>query len=102
MSINTFAKQMTAFRFNPVTPHPLLSPYIAKMYVFESSGRLPAMDKKLIVPNANFKLTFTYCNGIVARIADKTFTQSENQLSLTGLIALPVMLDPQEDAQTGT
>jgi len=93
---------MTAFRFNPVTPHPLLSPYVAKMYVFESSGRLPAQDIKLIVPNANFKLTLTWRNGIVARIADKTFIQGENQLSLTGLIDSPVMLDSQEDARTGT
>ena len=93
---------MTAFRFSPVTPHPILSPYIAKMYVFESSGRLPVLDKKLIVPNANFKLTLTYRNGIVAKIAGNPFTQSENKLSLTGLIDTPVMLDPQEDTQTGT
>src|SRR5882724_7308016 len=93
---------MTAFRFSPVTPHPLLSPYIAKMYVFESSGRLPATDRKLIVPNANFKLTLTYRNGIVAYVRDKTFIQGENKLSLTGLIDSPVNLDPQEDEQTGT
>ena len=93
---------MTAFRFVPITPHPLLSPYIAKMWVFESSGRLPVGDRKLIVPNANFKLTLTWRNGMVARIADKTFVQNENQLSLSGLIDSPVMLDPQEDAQTGT
>jgi AraC-like DNA-binding protein len=93
---------MTAFRFSPVTPHPLLSPYIAKMYVFESSGRLPALDRKLIVPNANFKLTLTYRNGIVANIAGNPFIQSENELSLTGLIDCPVILDPQEDSQTGT
>ena len=93
---------MTAFRFIPVTPHPLLSPYIAKMYVFESSGRLPALDRKLIVPNANFKLTLTYRNGIVANIAGKPFIQRENELSLTGLIDSPVILDPQEDEQTGT
>jgi len=93
---------MTTFRFIPVTPHPLLSPYIAKMCVFESSGRLPAVERKLIVPNANFKLTLTYRNGIVARVGDKTFTQGENKLSLTGLIDSPVMLDAQEDAETGT
>jgi len=93
---------MTAFRFKPVIPHPLLRPYVAKMCVFESSGRLPAMDRKLIVPNANFKLTLTYRNGIVAHIDGKTFIQRENKLSLTGLIDTPVMLDPQEDAQTGT
>jgi AraC-like DNA-binding protein len=93
---------MTDFQFIPVTPHPLLSPYVAKIYVFESSGRLPAMDKKLIVPNANFKLTLTYRNGIVANVGNKTFIQTENKLSLTGLIDMPVILDPQEDAQTGT
>ncbi|MCW3116562.1 MAG: Helix-turn-helix domain protein [Chitinophagaceae bacterium] len=72
------------------------------MCVFESSGRLPTLDRKLIVPNANFKLTLTYRNGIAARIGDKTFIQSENELSLTGLVDLPVILDPQEDVQTGT
>jgi AraC-like DNA-binding protein len=93
---------MTDFRFIPVTPHPLLSPYVAKIHVFESSGRLPAADRKLIVPNANFKLTLTYRNGIVAGIGDKTFIQGENKLSLTGLIDLPVLIDSQEDEQTGT
>jgi len=93
---------MTAFRFSPVTPHPLLSPFIAKMWVFESSGRLPALDKKLIVPNANFKLAFTCRNGLVARVGDKTFIQRENELSFTGLVDSAVMLDPQEDAQTKT
>ena len=93
---------MTDFRFIPITPHPLLSPYVAKIHVFESSGRLPAEDRKLIVPNANFKLTLTYRNGIVAGIGDKTFIQGENKLSLTGLIDSPVMLDAQQDAQTGT
>ncbi|MBB3057657.1 AraC-like DNA-binding protein [Mucilaginibacter gotjawali] len=72
------------------------------MWVFESSGRLPAGDRKLIVPNANFKLTLTYRNGIVARVGDKDFIQGENKLSLTGLIDAPVILDSQEDAQTGT
>ena len=93
---------MTAFRFIPVTPHPSLSPYIAKLWVFESSGRLPALERKLIVPNANLKLTLSYRNGIAARVGDKSFLQRENELTLTGLIDEPVTLDPHEDAQTGT
>jgi AraC-like DNA-binding protein len=93
---------MTDFRFIPVAPHLLLSPYVAKLYVFESSGRLPATDRKLIVPNANFKLTLTYRNGIAASIGSNTFVQCENKLSLAGLIDSPVMLDPQHDSQTGT
>jgi AraC-like DNA-binding protein len=93
---------MTDFRFIPITAHPLLSPYVAKIHVFESSGRLPTKERKLIVPNANFKLTLTYRNGIVAGIGGKIFIQAENKLSLTGLIDSPVILDSHEDAQTGT
>ena len=70
---------MTTFRFNAVSPHPALIPYVATMSVFESSGRLPADDKKLIVPNANLKLTLTCRNGIVAQIGGKTFVQGENR-----------------------
>jgi len=70
--------------------------------MFESSGRLPALDRKLIVPNANFKLAFTSRNGLVARVEDKTFTQQENELSFTGLVDSAVMLDPKEDVQTAT
>jgi hypothetical protein len=81
---------MTAFRFNPVIPHPLLRPYIAKMWVFESSGRLPALDRKLIVPNANFKLAFTSRNGLMANVGGKTFIQKENELSFTGLVDSPI------------
>jgi len=93
---------MTTFRFKPVTPHPLLCPYIAKISVFESNGRLPDTERKLIVPNANFKLTLTYRNGIMARIGNQNFIQIEDKLSLTGLIDSPVLLDAQEDTETGT
>ncbi|MFD2872033.1 helix-turn-helix domain-containing protein [Mucilaginibacter ximonensis] len=93
---------MTGFRFLPVAPLPVLAPYVAKMYVFESGGRLPEADRKLIVPNANLKLTLTYSNGIAATIAGQTYRQAEHQLSLTGLIDTPVNLDPTEDRSTGT
>jgi len=93
---------MTTFSFNSVAPHPLLHPYIAKMWVFESSGRLPEQERKLIVPNANLKLTLTYRNGIEARVGDNPFLQRENELSLTGLIDAPVILNPFLDAETGT
>lgn len=93
---------MTAFSFKPVTPHPLLQPYIAKMWVFESSGRLPALDRKLIVPNANFKLAFSCRNGLVAQVDGKTFSQNENEITFTGLVDTAVMLDPKEDVPTST
>lgn len=93
---------MANFLFHPVTPHPLLAAYVAKMWVFESCGRLPAEDMKLIVPNANFKLTLTCKNGMVAQIDGRTFAQKENQLSLSGLIDTPVVLDPSDNTPTTT
>ncbi|OQP59459.1 hypothetical protein A3860_37560 [Niastella vici] len=72
------------------------------MWVFESSGRLPALDRKLIVPNANFKLAFSCRNGLVAQVDGKTFSQQENEITFTGLVDTAVMLDPKEDAQTNT
>jgi AraC-like DNA-binding protein len=93
---------VTAFQFIPVTPHPLLGPYVSKMFVFESAGRLPSEERKLIVPNAALKLTLTYRNGIVARVDGNTFQQREHELSLTGLIDTPVYLDPSDDRPTGT
>ncbi|HEV2480488.1 MAG TPA: DUF6597 domain-containing transcriptional factor [Puia sp.] len=93
---------MTYFRFNAHPPHPLLAPYIARIWVFESSGRLPAQERKLIVPNTHLKLTLTFRNGIAACVGAKAFLQRENTLTLTGLIDTPVILDPSEDANTGT
>ncbi len=90
---------MTAFRFIPITPHPLLGPYVAKIWVFESTGRLPSQERKLIVPNANLKLTLSYRNGIAARVGNKAFLQRENELTLTGLIDTPVILDPHDDTR---
>ena len=85
-----------------MAPHPLLAAYIAKMFVFESPGRLPEEERKLIVPNANLKLTLTYRNGIIARVGGNPFLQQEDELSLTGLIDTPVFLDPAYDRPTGT
>lgn len=93
---------MTVIRFSQVVPHPQLSPYIDKMLVFESSGRLPDKDKQLIVPNANLKLTIASRNGLIARIADQIFIQPENKITLSGLIDSPVNLNPAEDVHTDT
>ncbi len=93
---------MTTFRFIPVTPHYSLQSYVAKISVFESSGRLPAADNKLIVPNAFLKLTLTCRNGITAQMAGKTFRQSENRLTLTGIVDSPVFLDALHDVDTAT
>ena len=55
-------------QFRHIEPHFLLKNYIEKMWFFESSGKIPGDDMKLVVPNGNIKLTVSYQNGIVAAI----------------------------------
>lgn len=93
---------MSSLQFISVVPHSQLKPYIDKIYVFESTGCLPDTDRKLIVPNANLKLTLTQRNGVAAKINGQLFIQKEHHLSLTGLIDTPVHLDPVEDRSTST
>lgn len=88
--------------FTNITPIPQLQKYIEKMWVFESSGRMPVDDLKLVVPNANIKLTVAYRNGIVAAMNGQTFCSKEHDVSLTGLVDVPVILDVEENVATGT
>jgi AraC-like DNA-binding protein len=89
-------------RFQNIEPHPLLKGYIEKMWVFETSGKMPADDLKLVVPNGNIKLTVAFRNGINAAINGKLLGTKEQCISLTGLIDVPVILDVDKDMATGT
>jgi AraC-like DNA-binding protein len=89
-------------QFHAIEPHFLLKPYIEKLWFFESSGKMPFDDMKLIVPNGNIKLTVSYQNGIIAAINGKTFASKEHDITLTGLIDVPVVLDVDEDVTTET
>jgi len=89
-------------QFQHIVPHPLLKPYIEKMWVFESSGRMPVNDLKLVVPNGSIKLAIAFRNGIVAAINGQVFASKEKSISLTGLVDVPVTLDVDEDVSTGT
>ena len=72
------------------------------MWFFESSGKMPVDDMKLVVPNGNIKLTVSYQNGIVASINGKTFSSKEHDITLTGLVDVPVILDVDKDVATKT
>jgi AraC-like DNA-binding protein len=89
-------------QFHHIEPLPVLKNFIEKMWLFESSGKMPAEDMKLVVPNGNIKLTVSYQNGIVAAINGNTFPSKENDITLAGLIDVPVILDAEEDVATGT
>jgi AraC-like DNA-binding protein len=89
-------------RLQNIEPHPLLKSYIDKMWLFESSGKMPLDDLKLVVPNGHIKLSVAFRNGIVASLNGKSITSKEQNISLTGLADVPVILDVEKDVATGT
>lgn len=89
-------------RLQNIEPHPLLKGYIEKIWLFESNGKMPVDDLKLVVPNGHIKLSVAFRNGIVAAIDGKPFISKEQNISLTGLVDVPVILDVDEDVATGT
>ena len=48
-------------RLQNIEPHPLLKDYIDKMWLFESFGKMPVEDLKLIVPKGHIKLPGIEC-----------------------------------------
>jgi AraC-like DNA-binding protein len=54
------------------------------------------------VPNGHIKLSVAFRNGIVASMNGRVFTSREQNISLTGLVDIPVILDADEDVSTGT
>jgi AraC-like DNA-binding protein len=89
-------------RLQNIQPHPLLKSYIDKIWLFESNGKMPAEDLKLVVPNGHIKLSVAFRNGIVASINGKSVISKEQNINLTGLADIPVILDVEKDVATGT
>ena len=77
---NSPEKKEMPIQFHHIEPHFLLKTYIGKMWFFEGSGKKPADDMKLVVPNGNIKLTVSYQNGIVAAIKGKHLHQKNTTL----------------------
>lgn len=89
-------------RLQNIEPHPALKIYIHKIWLFESSGKMALDELKLVVPNGHIKLSVAFRNGIVASINGKSMISREQNISLTGLADVPVILDVEKDISTGT
>lgn len=91
-----------SMQFQHIEVNPLLKKYVEKIWLFKSSGKIPMDDMKLVVPNGNLKLTISYQNGVVAAVKGKTFVSKEHDITLTGLIDVPLILDVDKDTTTET
>jgi len=84
-----------------IQPHPQLRQYIDKMWVFESDGRVPQEDMKLVVPNGRPKLTIPYKNGVSGSNKDGFRLVKESSIILIGICDVPTVVDLESDAPHG-
>ena len=88
-------------RLQHIEPLPQLRGIINKMWLFESSGRAPAEDMKMIVPNGMAKLTIPFRNGVSGKNRDYFHLSKESQITLIGIQDIPAIVDLEHDAPHG-
>lgn len=88
--------------FQHIHPHPMLQPFIEKIWLFNCDGKMPVEDFKLVVPNGNIKLTLPIRNGIIADMHGQRYSSKENSICLTGVVDVPLILDVKEDTPAST
>jgi len=88
-------------RLRHIEPHLQLKGYISKLWVFESSGRVPVEDMKLIVPNGMVKLTIPFRNGVSGKNKEMFHLSKESSITLIGIGDTPAIVDIEHDAPSG-
>ncbi len=89
-------------RLQHIEPHQLLKGYIEKLWVFESNGRAPDGDLKLIVPNGCIKLVIPFRNGLSGKINEWHHLSKENSITLIGMTDVPSIVDVETNSPSGT
>jgi uncharacterized protein DUF6597 len=88
-------------RLRHIEPLLQLKGYVSKLWVFESSGRIPSEDVKLIVPNGMVKLTIPFRNGVSGKNKDMFHLSKESSITLIGIGDTPAIVDVEHDAPSG-
>lgn len=88
-------------RLQHIEPYPQLKGYVKKLWVFESSGRAPSEDMKLIVPNGMVKLTIPFRNGLCGKNKESYLVSKESCITLIGISDVPATVDIELDAPSG-
>lgn len=88
-------------RFQNIVPIPQLKGIVNKMWLFESEGRVPDEDMKMIVPNGMAKLTIPFRNGVSGKNKDYFHLSKESQITLIGIQDMPAIVDIEHDAFHG-
>lgn len=88
-------------RFQHIEPIPQLKGIVNKMWLFESEGKMPQEDMKMIVPNGMAKLTIPFRNGVSGKNRDYFHLSKESQITLIGIQDIPAIVDIEYDTFYG-
>jgi AraC-like DNA-binding protein len=75
-----------------IPPEKPLAPFVAVIWVFESSVGLPSADSRIIVPDGRAKIIVPYRNSLCAAVNQRVMDAREQQVFLVGLQSNPAII----------
>ena len=91
-----------SIKFKPIPVHPLLRDHVEKIWIFESSGKIPIEDMKIIVPNGRIKLIIPFRNGFYRLINGQYSNSKEQQINFVGVSDISSIIDFELNEPSGT
>ena len=83
---------MKAMNVSFTQPEKQLSPYVAIIWVFESSFGVPLADSRIIVPDGRAKIIVPYRNALCAAVNTRLLNAKEHQIFLVGIQENPTTI----------
>lgn len=84
-----------------IQPEKQLAPYVACIWVFESTFGVPLADSRIIVPDGRAKIILPYKNALCATAQHRLLNAHEQQLFLVGIQSHPTTI-ASTATETGT
>ncbi len=84
--------EIRAMKVSFTQPEKQLSPYVAFIWVFESSFGVPIADSRIIVPDGRAKIIVPYRNSLCAAVNTRLLNAKEHQIFLVGIQSNPTTI----------
>jgi AraC-like DNA-binding protein len=75
-----------------IQPEQQLAPYVAFIWVFESSFGVPMADSRIIVPDGRAKIILPFGNALCAAVNQSVLNATEHQIFLIGIQRSPATI----------
>jgi AraC-like DNA-binding protein len=75
-----------------IQPEQQLAPYVAFIWVFESSFGVPMADSRIIVPDGRAKIILPFGNALCAAVNQNVLTATQHQIFLIGIQRSPAII----------